>query len=316
MALYPAPTTGLGVAAAIKVQGNETPLSTTPGYNDVTLSLSGTGFPESFQLDPVLEDAGGNVITPGTAYVVTSVASAAAQFTETLSAAAAASGGSTVYTTSSAPAAGSLVGQTFIVTGFDLAPNNGTFECTANTTTTITLSNALGVADTHAGTATSTPNVAVYTGTFTSATTGSLVGLTVEIAGFVTNTVNNGSFLIVANSGATTITVDNSAAVAETHAATATVEESGTNALTYFVDGTQSYVGGTSPVAVGATGVKVLNVSASGLITTNGVTGGSVVEVSYPFANNAIPAIVSSGNPMNGLPVNKVYAEVNVTVVK
>jgi hypothetical protein len=173
----------------------------------------------------------------------------------------------------------------------------------------------LGVADTHAGTATSTPNVAVYTGTFTSATTGSLVGQTVEIAGFVTNTVNNGSFLIVANSGATTITVDNSAAVAETHAATATVEEGGT-ALTYFVDGTQSYVGGTSPVAVGATGVKVLNVSASGLITTNGVTGCSVVEVSYPFANNAIPAIVSSGNPMNGLPLNKVYAELNVTVVK
>jgi hypothetical protein len=39
MALFPAPTTGLGVAAAIKVQGNETPLSTTPGYNNITLSL-------------------------------------------------------------------------------------------------------------------------------------------------------------------------------------------------------------------------------------------------------------------------------------
>jgi hypothetical protein len=315
MSLYPAPTTGLGVAAAIKVQGNETPLSTTPGYNNVTLSLSATGFPQSFQLDPVLEDAGGNVITPGTAFVVASVASSAAQFTETLSAAAAASAGSTVYTTSSAPAAGSLVGQSFVVAGFTNATNNGTFECTANTTTLITLSNAAGVAETHAGTATSTPTVATYTGTFTGATNGSLVGKTVQIAGFVTNTVNNGSFLIVANTGTTTITVDNSAAVSETHAATATVEENG-NALTYFADGTQSYVGGTSPIPVGATGVKVVNLSSTGLISVNGVTGSSVVEVSYPFANNAIPAIVSSGNPMNGLPVNKVYAEVNVTVVE
>src|SRR5271167_311944 len=98
--LYPTPTNGLGVAAAIKVQGNETPLSVTPGYNTVTISLSGANGPESFQLDPILEDASGNIITPGTAYVVASVASSAAQFTETLSAAAAAVGGSTVYTTS------------------------------------------------------------------------------------------------------------------------------------------------------------------------------------------------------------------------
>jgi hypothetical protein len=310
---YPAATTGLGVAAKVSVQGTQTPLSSVPGKNKITISLSGANGPENFQLDPILEDAGGNIITPGTAYVVASVASAAAQFTETLSAAATASGGTTVYTTSSAPAAGSLVGQSFVVAGFVTnASNNGTFLCTANTTTTITLNNAAGIAETHAATATSTPNVAVYTGTFTGATTGSLVGKTVDIAGFVTNTVNNGSFLIVANTSTTSITVDNTAAVAETHAATATVEE-GASALTYFADGTRSYVGGTSPVPVGATGVKVVNVSASGLVTSNGVIGRSVVEVSYPTFNNTIGSLTVGGV---SLPINKVYADVEIRVIE
>lgn len=310
---YPAPTTGLGVAAEVSVQGNETPLSSVPGYNQVTISLSGANsIPENFQLNPVLKDAGGNIITPGTSYVVASVASAAAEFTETLSAVAASINGEAVYTTSSTPVASSLVGQSFVVAGFTNATNNGTFECAANTTTLITLRNAAAVVETHAGTATSTPDIATYTGTFTSATTGSLVGKTVDIAGFVTNTVNNGSFLIVANSGATTITVDNPAAIAETHAATAKVEE-GANALTYYADGTRSYVGGTSPVPAGATGVAVVTVSASGLISTNGVTGASTVEVSYPAFNNAIGDLTVGGV---SLPINKVYADVAVNVVE
>jgi len=74
----------------------------------------------------------------------------------TLSAAAAASGGSTVYTgTITGGGSNAFAGLTFVVAGFDLAANNGTFVCTASTTTTLTLSNANGVADTHAGTATS-----------------------------------------------------------------------------------------------------------------------------------------------------------------
>lgn len=311
---YPAATSGVGVAAKIAVQGNETPLSNKPGYNQVTISLSGANGPENFQLDPVIEDAAGNPIVPGTSYVVASVANAAAQFTETLSAAANASGGTTAYTTSSAPAAGSLVGQSFTVAGFVTnASNNGTFLCTANTTTIITLNNANGVAETQAATATSTPKVSVYTGTFTGATTGSLVGKTVVIAGFVTNAVNNGDFLIVANTGTASITVDNTAAIAESASATAKVEEAGTLALTYFADGTRSYVGGTSPVPAGATGVKVVSVSATGLITTNGVTGGSVVEVSYPAFANTIGNLTVGGV---SLPINKVYADVAVNVVE
>lgn len=308
---YPSQTSGLGVAAKISVQGTETPLSSKPGYNQVTLSLSGANGVESFQLNPVIEDAGGNVITPGTAFVVASVASSAAQFSETLSAAATASGGTTAYTTSSSPAAGSLVGQTFVVAGFVTVTNNGTFLCTANTTGVITLDNANGVAETHAGTAVSTPKTATYTGTFTGATTGSLVGKTALIAGFVTNTVNNGDFIIVANSGTTTITVDNSVAVSESHAATATLQEVG-NALTYFADGAASLTSGTAgSLPAGSTG-KVVSVSATGLLTTNGVTGGSTVEVSYPVFNNTVGTITVAGA---ALPAQKVYADVAVNVV-
>ena len=81
----------------------------------------------------------------------------------TLSAAAAASGGSTVYTgTITGGGTNNYVGLRFVITGFTNATNNSAyagaqgFICTANTTTTLTLTNALGIAETHAGTATST----------------------------------------------------------------------------------------------------------------------------------------------------------------
>ena len=81
----------------------------------------------------------------------------------TLSAAAAASGGSTVYTgTITNGTSNAFKGLYFVVAGFTNATNNSAyvgsqgFLCTASTTTTLTLSNALGIAETHAGTATST----------------------------------------------------------------------------------------------------------------------------------------------------------------
>lgn len=73
----------------------------------------------------------------------------------TLSAAANASGGTTAYTgTITGGGSNAFAGITFVVAGFDLTANNGTFICTASTTTTLTLANAAGVSDTHAGTAT------------------------------------------------------------------------------------------------------------------------------------------------------------------
>lgn len=76
--------------------------------------------------------------------------------TFTLSAAGNASGGSTVYTgTFSSPsgASNAFAGFKFTVAGFPNSLNNGTFLCTASSTTTITLSNASGVSQSHAATA-------------------------------------------------------------------------------------------------------------------------------------------------------------------
>lgn len=131
-----------------------------------------------------------------------------------------------------------------------------------------------------------------YTGTITGGGSNALVGKTFVVAGF-TNTVNNGEFICTAST-TTVLTLDNANSAAETHAATATSQE--VTAITYV-----SY------------NASVATVSASGLIT--GVAeGGAVVEVSYPAFNNSAGDIASSGNIMNGLPLVKIYKEVNVSV--
>jgi hypothetical protein len=233
----PAQTTGLGVAAKIAVAGTGNNGSTTPGYNGVTLSLSGANsLPETFQLNPVIEDAGGNVISPGTAFVLSAVAN-------------------------------------------------------------------------------SSGNTAVYTGTITGGDTNAFAGLTFVVAGFTT-AANNGDFIATASSS-TTLTLENANAVAQSHAATATSQEIvGGNKLTYFSDGAASYTGGTSIIPANAVSEQVVTVSDDGALSANGVTGTSTVEVSYPAFNNASGATGAiSPNPMTGLPLNKVYADVTVTVV-
>ncbi len=80
--------------------------------------------------------------TPAAALVLTSVA--------------ASSGGSAVYTgTITGGTTPNFVGETFVIAGFVNAANNGTFVCSACSTTTLTLSNPSAIAETHAGTATS-----------------------------------------------------------------------------------------------------------------------------------------------------------------
>ena len=214
-------TTGLGVAAQITVPGNQVPISSTQGYNNVTLSLSGAnGWPTTFQLNPNLEDAAGGEVTPGTAYVLTSVATSTIP-AFTLTAVAAASGGVAVYTgTITSGGSNAFEGIDFTITGFDNAVNNGVFSCTASTTTTLTLTNPNAVADTHAGTAQPDQTTAVYTGTI-GAASNTLKGLTFVVAGFATHTTNNGTFVCTANNGSTTVTLQNALAISETHAATA-----------------------------------------------------------------------------------------------
>lgn len=76
----------------------------------------------------------------------------------TLTAAANASGGNTVYTgTITGGSASDFLGATFTVAGFTTSANNGSFVCVSSTTTTLTLANTAGVSETHAGTATVTP---------------------------------------------------------------------------------------------------------------------------------------------------------------
>ncbi len=81
-------------------------------------------------------------------FALTSVANAAA--------------GTTVYTgTITGGAANAYVGVVFTIAGFGNAANNGTFTCTASTATTITLTNAAGVAQTQAATATPLPTSSI-----------------------------------------------------------------------------------------------------------------------------------------------------------
>jgi len=216
---YPAPTTGLGVAAKIAVAGNQyigvpSGKQTVPGYNDVVLSIGGLNGPTTFQLSPSVVDASGAPVALGTKYVMASVAnSSIAVGPLTLTAVAASSGGTAVYTGTITGYAG-FVGYSFVIAGFVNGVNNGTFICTAATATTLTLENPFAVAETHAGTAVSVEGTAVYTGTFTGEATGSLVGKTFTVTGF-TNATNNGTYLATANSGTTTLTLANGGAIAE-----------------------------------------------------------------------------------------------------
>lgn len=149
----------------------------------------------------------------------------------------------------------------------------------------------------------------VFTGTGLPATN-TLVGKSAVTAGF-TNAVNNAAGLITANT-TTSVTIDTgTVTVAETHAGTATVQETGSNGFTYFADGAASLTSGTAgELPAGSVG-KVVTVSSTGVISLNGVTGGSTVEVSYP-AFNAAGTIVVAGKT---LPAQKVYADVAVNVV-
>lgn len=134
----------------------------------------------------------------------------------------------------------------------------------------------------------------VYTGTVTNGGSNAFAGFTFVVAGFVTNTVNNGTFVCTAST-TTTLTLSNNAGVAETHAATATPQGfSSSTTFTYSTDGASAGVSSGSQL-------PVASVSGSGLIT--GLhEGGTVVFVTYPTFSN------TDGN-------DKIYKEINVSVV-
>jgi len=210
-------------------QWNATSGGTTPNaaQDIVGTGSSRTGAPsvplsESFNEALTLT----SVVPNGVAFNLTAVAPNTA--TLTLTAVANGGGGNTVYTgTITGGAGNALVGDTVVVAGFTHAADNGTFTCTASTATTITLNNANGIAQTHAGTAAMT--TAVYTGTITGGAGNAFLGDTVVVTGF-TNAGNNGTFLVNAST-ATTLTLSDKAGVTETDPATAILATGSANTV-------------------------------------------------------------------------------------
>lgn len=145
-----------------------------------------------------------------------------------------------------------------------------------------------GVALTLTAVATSSGLTAVYTGTITGGGSNAFKGFTFVITGFTTS-ANNGTFECTA-SGTTTLTLTNAAAASETHAGTATSSDA------------------TYPFVFISRSTAQATVSLSGLITSV-AEGGAVIEVSYPFGGN------SEGTANDGTYNDKIYAEVNVSVV-
>lgn len=111
-------------------------------------------------------------------------------------------------------------GDTFIITGFTNANNDGTFTAAGSSNTTLVLNNPNGVAQTQAANAALLTST-TYNGIFTGGAGNAYNGKTVVISGF-TNAANNGTFTISAST-ATSITVNNKASVAETNPGTAVI---------------------------------------------------------------------------------------------
>ena len=133
-------------------------LSLTPitigGYGgDAAVGQGSGSTPYSYWM--VAVDGNGNK-TAAVAYNSTPLNQALGPYTLGLSAASAANAGLTTYTgTITGGASGGLNNNTFTISGFTNAGNNGTFSCPTSTSTTLICSNSAGVAEAHAASAAS-----------------------------------------------------------------------------------------------------------------------------------------------------------------
>ena len=205
--------------------------------------------------------------------------------TLTLTAAAAAVGSNTTYTgtiTGGGTSCFGNVGVPITVAGFATAANNGTFNCVSSTTTTITVANAAGVAQsmvstiTAAAAATGSPKTTTYTGTIPGgATAGQYTGASFTVAGFSTRSPNdsadNGTFTY-ASSTATTLTLNNTAGIAAT-GATATATPNNVTAK-YSATATGTYGGGTFVGSTSPVFSQVVNLGATENLISAKTVGG------------------------------------------
>lgn len=146
-----------------------------------------------------------------------------------------AGGTTSVYTgTFTSGANNGLVGVNVTIAGFVNGGNNGVFPVLASTATTITVTNASGITETHAATATTllitsvanaSGGTTVYTGTITGGGSNAYANLKFTISGFV-NGVNNGTFVCTAST-TTTITLKNALGVSETPGTPAKIVSAG-----------------------------------------------------------------------------------------
>lgn len=154
---------------------------------------------------------------------------------DVLTAVAASVGGQAVYTGAFASGANNgLQGFNITIAGFVNGVNNGVFSVVASTSTTITVTNASAVNETHAGTATTllitsaanaSGGTTVYTGIFTGGGSNAFAGLKFTVVGFAAG-VNNGTFVCTAST-TTTLTLQNPIGVSETPGTPATVSTTG-----------------------------------------------------------------------------------------
>jgi hypothetical protein len=154
-----------------------------------TVSSAYTAGLNDFNANPTISDSSPDSVA------ITSITQT--DTAESLTSVASSIGSSAVYTgTITGGAANALAGYYFQVAGFTTAANNGYFLCTASSGTTLTLSNAAAVAETHAATATD------YVVSITTASNNFNVGDVVKLAGIVTETWLNGQSQAVVTAGA------------------------------------------------------------------------------------------------------------------
>ena len=132
----------------------------------------------------------------------------------------------------------------------------------------------------------------------------------VTVAGFVTNVVNNGTFLVVAST-TTTLTLANAVGVAETHAATANAQ---VGSALYHSYGDPANKAGSAPVWYNPSNFtgydpNVASVSSGGLITARHV-GQTIVEVSFPTFDNTLGTDSQAQQESNEF----IYAQIVVNV--
>ncbi|MGO8792684.1 MAG: hypothetical protein ACLQVL_35580 [Terriglobia bacterium] len=124
------------------------------GYSGDAYVGAGSGS-TSYDYWMVAVDGNGNKTVP-VPYSSVPFNQALGPYTLTLTAASAASGSLTTYTgTITGGNGGGLDNNTFTITGFTNAGNNGTFSCPTTTSTTLVCTNSAGVAEAHSGSAAS-----------------------------------------------------------------------------------------------------------------------------------------------------------------